>query len=85
MDNDGDMDFVISGLYDKYIRWIENVDGGTAFYELSIGSWVGTGPKSLVVSDINNDGSMDIISNMAFSNLLIHKNSSKQIPLLQRN
>lgn len=80
MDNDGDMDFVISGLYDKYIRWIENVDGGTSFYELSIGSWVGTGPKSLVVSDINNDGSMDIISNMGTTNLLIYKNSGATDP-----
>lgn len=83
MDGDNDIDFVIGDYINEYIDWIENIDGtGTLFTQHSISAaWAGTGPRSIDLSDINNDGSIDIVSNWGTSNLLIYSNNGETEPV----
>jgi len=86
MDGDGDMDFVIGDYYNDYIDWIENIDGtGTLLYQhtISVG-WIGAGPRSIDLCDINNDGYIDIVSNMGTSNLLLYINSGAIDPFFSQ-
>lgn len=83
MDGDGDMDFVIGDYYGHYIDWLENLDGeGTLFTQHAISiTWAGTGPRSIELCDINNDGTIDIVSNWGSANLLFYLNNGAVDPV----
>jgi len=82
MDGDGDMDLVIGDYYGYYIDWLENLDGvGTLFTQHAISlTWAGTGPRSIELCDINNDGAIDIVSNWGSANLLFYLNNGAADP-----
>ncbi len=62
IDNDGDLDVVSASLSDDKIAWYENTDGLGTFGEQQIISTQADAALFVKTADINNDGSIDVVS-----------------------
>lgn len=62
IDNDGDLDIIASSRYDNKVAWYENVDGLGQFGSQNIITRYAMDVRSIVSGDINNDGTLDIVS-----------------------
>ncbi|WP_299122522.1 T9SS type A sorting domain-containing protein [uncultured Winogradskyella sp.] len=66
IDSDGDLDVISASRSDDKIAWYENIDGqGTFSSELIITSSA-NGASSVHLSDIDNDGDLDVVSAIEF-------------------
>lgn len=75
IDNDGHIDIVAAESNNNEITWYRNEDGEGGFGEKQIVSLVGEGPASVFVSDIDNDGDIDIISASRLNDMIAwHEN-----------
>ncbi len=62
IDDDGDMDVLISANWGDKIAWFENTNGGGNFGTLQIISDSVDGPKSVFATDLDGDGDTDVLS-----------------------
>lgn len=69
IDLDGDLDIIFVAQNDNKIAWFENQDGlGTFHIEQQIISTNSIGASSVYASDINGDGSIDVLSASRYDN-----------------
>ena len=65
IDNDGDLDLILTGFYtdggDHYEARIYRNDGTGSFTEIYVGFLEGTQNNSIALGDIDNDGDLDLI------------------------
>ena len=62
IDGDGDMDIIAAGRFEDNVTWYENLDGHGNFGNQNIITTLTNGALSVVASDIDNDGDIDILS-----------------------
>jgi hypothetical protein len=62
MDDDGDMDVLISASWGDKIAWFENTNGGGNFGTLQVISDSVDGPRSVFATDLDGDGDTDVLS-----------------------
>ena len=62
MDGDGDMDIITSSGSQNILSWYENLDGKGAFATKRIITEQAETPYSLYAADIDNNGTMDVLS-----------------------
>ncbi len=62
IDNDGDMDVLSASSFDHKIAWYENTDGSGTFGSQQIISNTNCDAYSILASDLDNDGDLDILS-----------------------
>jgi hypothetical protein len=62
IDGDGDMDTLSASFDDNKIAWYENIDGQGTFGPQQIISLNAIGANTVAVTDIDNDGDIDVIS-----------------------
>ena len=60
IDNDGDLDILVSSIGDNEISWFEDIDGTQNFSKQHIISTTVYNAKSLKAKDIDGDGDMDV-------------------------
>ena len=62
IDNDGDIDLISAFLHDNKIAWYENTDGKGTFGPQQNVTTDAEYASSVIASDIDNDGDLDLIS-----------------------
>lgn len=62
LDGDGDLDIVSASSGDNTIAWYENTDGLGTFGEMTKISTNSSSAEFAIVSDVDNDGDMDVLS-----------------------
>jgi hypothetical protein len=71
MDGDGDWDLVVTSFYANRAEWFENVDGQGTFGELRVIGAAPRGPESLELSDLDNDGDLDVMVTSVVDDTLV--------------
>ncbi|EDQ86475.1 uncharacterized protein MONBRDRAFT_10795 [Monosiga brevicollis MX1] len=61
MDNDGDLDLVGVGEDTATIFWAENLGAGQFLSPMHVITNTTSGPRSLVLHDVDNDGALDVL------------------------
>ncbi len=61
MDGDNDIDVLSTSTYDDKVAWYENTDGNGDFGEQIIISTSADGPVSVIATDMDGDGDMDVL------------------------
>ena len=61
MDNDGDLDIISSSKDDNQVVWYTNLDGQGNFSDETIITSSATETNSVIVTDVNNDSTQDIV------------------------
>ena len=75
VDNDGDWDIVIDSFEDRYVAWLENLDGQQSFGVPSVINSNVYFPFDLSVGDIDGDFDIDVIATAGVDNKVIwHEN-----------
>ena len=62
LDGDGDMDVLSASAGDAKIAWYENIDSNGSFGPQQTITRIVSDPKSIIASDLNGDGDLDILS-----------------------
>lgn len=62
LDGDGDMDVLAVSYFSDLVVWYENLDGQGSFSSQKIISNTADGPFSVITSDLDGDGDLDVIS-----------------------
>lgn len=71
IDNDGDLDIVSTSDLSNRIAWHENIDGNGNFTALKVIANNVDGAKGINVTDIDNDGDMDIFTAASVDNFIL--------------
>lgn len=76
LDGDGDLDVISASNDDDKIAWYENLDGKGNFGSQKIISTGVNGARSVLASDIDNDGDLDVISGSFLDGkIYLHENT----------
>jgi len=68
IDNDGDLDLVCPSSFDNRITWFENIDGLGNYIISQTITTIATTPRSLFLSDFDDDGDLDLVSDSSSIN-----------------
>src|SRR5690606_9815761 len=68
IDGDGDMDILSASSADSKIAWYENLDGQGIYGNQQVISIEAIGATSVIATDIDGDGDMDVASASYFDN-----------------
>ena len=67
LDRDGDVDLVTVSILDDTVGWYENTDGQATWGPLQVISTEPNGPTSVVVTDLDDDGRLDVLVSASVS------------------
>ena len=62
VDGDGDLDVLSASAGDDKVAWYENTDGQGSFAPQEVISTLGSFPRSVVASDVDGDGDLDVVA-----------------------
>ncbi len=62
LDNDGDLDLIVSSEGDDRIIWYENLDGAGSYGSENVITTLADGPRTIHLADLDGDDDLDLLS-----------------------